>query len=71
MSEQDAVIQSLGALMGEEPEVGQGFLLASVYARALRTGQTPRNVLEDLWKVMPGSETWPQFRAALLQVLEG
>lgn len=71
MEEATAVIQSLEALLGAEPEVAEGFLLASVYVRALRTGDSPQTICENLFKSVPSERAWPALRDGLLAALEG
>lgn len=65
-----AVLKTLEALMDAEPDVAEGFLMAAVYCRALRTDQGPRDVIDALWKAMPSSEAWPGMRHALESMLE-
>lgn len=56
--------------MQSEDEVADKFLMAAVYVRAIRTDQTPQEIVEALFKSVPDSETWPAFREALLVALE-
>lgn len=65
----DAVINSLGALMDAEPDVADGFLMAAVYCRAIRSGEAPRDIAESLYKALPNSDVWPQLRDSLVEVL--
>jgi hypothetical protein len=63
------VIRSLEALMEAETEVADGFLIAACYTRAIREGRTPRDVLDALWKALPGDDAWPGLRDALVGVI--
>lgn len=64
------VTSTFEALMGAEPEVAQGFLIAATYVRAILTGDSPQGVLDALFTAMPDAETWPSLRDALLAALE-
>lgn len=65
-----AVIRTFSALYDAEDEVCVGFLLAALYVTAVTTDDTPRNVLDDLFKALPSDSTWPKLRAALMECLE-
>lgn len=64
------VIRSFEALMAAEPEVADAFLLAAVYASALRGDTTPREVVDRLFKAMPSTEAWGALKSALLSILD-
>lgn len=68
--ESTAVLRTLEALMDAEPEIAEGFLMAAIYCRAIRTETPPRDVLDAMWKAMPSSDAWPAFRGALESMLE-
>lgn len=63
------VLTSLEALAGATPEIADGFLIAAVYIRSIRTGRSPRDVLDALWKSMPHESAWPGLRDALVASL--
>lgn len=65
----DPVLTSLAALAPVEAEVADGFLIAAVYLRAMRTDRSPRDVLDALWKSMPAGDAWPGLRDALAELL--
>lgn len=73
VAESDSVspaIRALEALIGADDETAEGFLLASVYCRALRTGEAPRSIVEGLFKAVPSTEAWPPLRDGLLAALD-
>lgn len=65
----DQVIRTLVALMDADEDVADGFLIASCYARAIRDGRPPRDVLDAFWKALPGSDSWPGLRDALVDLI--
>src|SRR3954468_23992065 len=67
----ETVIETFRALHGEDAELAEGFLMAALYAVAVARDQSPREVLDTLWKSLPGGEAWPPLREALLACLEG
>jgi hypothetical protein len=66
MDETAAVIRSFAALLDAEDEVAHSFLLGALYVIAVVNEDSPRNVLEALFKALPDDETWPSLRDALL-----
>lgn len=54
---------------GDE-SVADCFLVAAVYARAIRTERSPQDVVEALFKTVPDADSWPAFRDMLLVALE-
>lgn len=70
MSQAAAVLRSLEALQEAEPEVVEGFLLAALYLRAMRTGESPRSIADSLFKALPNNAAWPPLREGLLAALD-
>lgn len=63
------VIRTFNALYDAEDEVTTGFLLAALYVTAVTQDDTPRNVLDSLFKALPSDSTWPALRDALLTAM--
>lgn len=68
--EQAALLNTAAALLRQDDAVAESFLLAAVYVRAIKTDETPRNIVDALFKALPSSESWPPLRDALLAVLD-
>lgn len=64
------VIRSFEALINEESEVADAFLLAAVYARSVQQDISPREVVDSLFRAMPSTESWPALRSALIAAAE-
>lgn len=70
MADPSAVLQSFAALMQEEDEVTESFLLAAIYAKAVHSDKSPQAIVEDLFKLLPTGSTWRSQRRALLEAIE-
>jgi hypothetical protein len=70
MTEPSSVIASMRALFDAEPEQADAFLMAAVYCRAIREHDSPRNIVNALWKAVPDTGEWPAFRNALMAAIE-
>lgn len=64
------VLTSFDALMQQSEEVCDHFLVAAVYARAIRQDTNPQNVVDALFKLVPDADAWPTFREMLLVALD-
>jgi hypothetical protein len=68
---EDTMVKGFKALMASDDEtVADGFLVAAVYARAIRKDLSPQDVVEAVFKAVPTTEAWPAFRQMLLVALE-
>lgn len=70
-TDSSAVLRTVSALLDAEPEVAESFLMAAVYVRAIRSGEAPRSVVEQLFRAMPSDESWPALRVALEGIDDG
>jgi hypothetical protein len=62
----NAVLRSTTALLEQEPEIADAFLLASVYCVAIRRGESPREICDRLFTSLPETSAWADLRDALL-----